>query len=158
MRVRHIIMSGLVVTSGAAVLRFIESMDWRWPVYSAIGLSVAWILWYTDPQRKREFSSVSPNGREVARQIGRLKKRHAARVDGIYLAYMKIPRDIRLAEGWAKLGYWKWLNEHFPERADEFVRETDFSPGELFFESVMEELEEDRARPWWKRAWEKIRW
>ena len=155
---RYAIISGLSVIASAAVSFFMEPLiplgDWRWLVIASIGLLVAWFLWLTDPNRRRQALTISADGREVARKIGRLRKRHRDRVDELYLAYKAIPPGDKQFSERAAYAYWNWLNAHYPERATQFARENLGIAHEGWQESMMDPF----AEPWWKRAWASLRW
>ena len=162
---RYALISGFTVIASAAGSFFMEPLiplgDWRWLLICAIGFLVAWLLWFTDPKRRWQSFLVSHDGREVVKKIRRIPKRHTERAEAIYQAYTNLPSKLKQFPEQADDGYWAWLNEHWPDRAVRFARDTLHLP--------MYDAEKERAQytgrryarsrsPWWKRVWARLRW
>ena len=133
--------------------------DWRWLVIAAIGFMVAWILWFTDPKRRWQSFRVSLDGREVAKTIQRIPKRHAERAEAIYQAYTDLAPELKQFQEQADYGYWTWLNMHWPDRAVQFARDN--------LHLSLHDAWKERAKytgiryarsPWWKRVWVRLGW
>ena len=152
-------------SSHAAGSFFMEALiplgDWRWLVISAIGLMVAWLLWFTDPKRRWQSFQVSHDGREVGEKIRRMPKRHTARVEVIYQAYTNLAPELKQFSKQADYGYWAWLNEHWPDRAVEFAQDAmHLSLYDAWKEHAKYTgIRYARSRsPWRKRVWARLKW
>ncbi len=131
-----------------------ELPDWRWLVIAGISALVAWVLWFTDPKRRRHAFRVSADGREIATKIRRLRKWDRDRVDELYLTYKTISSEVKQFPERAAYAYWRWLKTHYPERATQFKRENHG----ILYEGWTESVFDPPPRSWRERVWERVRW
>ena len=160
---RYALISGFSVIASAAGSFFMEPLiplgDWRWLVIAAIGFLVAWLLWFTDPKRRWQSFRVSLDGREVAKTIQRIPKRHAERAEASYLSYTNLASEVKQFPEQADYGYWTWLNTHWPDRAVQFAQNNlDMSLYNIWKERAKQIGINYAPPPWWKRVWARLRW
>ena len=160
---RYATISGLSVATSVAASFFMEPIfplgDWRWLLIAAIGLLVAWILWFTDPKRRWQSFRVSLDGREVAKKIQRIPKRHTERAEAIYLAYRNLNSEVKQFPEQADYGYWIWLNTHWPDRAVQFATNNLHMSLYDAWKERAKQIGISYAPPsWWKRVWARVRW
>ena len=153
---RNALLSGLSVIVSTAISFWLEPLmplgDRRWLVVAAMGTAVGIGLWLTDPNHRKQ-PTISSDGREIAKKIGRMGKRQAAQVDRLYRAYGRLPATHKQFPDRADSGYWRWLNEHDPERAVQFARARHGPACTGWREDAVDLTPE----PWQKRLWERIR-
>ena len=160
---RYATISGLSVVTSVATSFFLETIfplgDWRWLLIAAIGLLVAWLLWFTDPKRRWRSFRVSPDGREVAKTIQQIPKRHTERAEAIYQAYTNLAPELKQFPEQADYGYWAWLKVHWPDRAVQFGQNNlHMSPYNIWKERAKQIGINYAPLPWWKRVWARLRW
>ena len=160
---RYALISGFSVIASAAGSFFMEPLiplgDWRWLVIAAIGFLVAWLLWFTDPKRRWQSFRVSHDGREVAKTIQQIPKRHTERAEAIYQAYTNLAPELKQFPEQADYGYWAWLKVHWPDRAVQFGQNNlHMSPYNIWKERAKQIGINYAPLPWWKRVWARLRW
>lgn len=126
--------------------------DWRWGVVlMAATLAGLWAQ-KRGERRRRMALAVSSDGRQLARDLQRLKKRHRDRADHLYAAYRSLPDESKQFPHAAEYGYWMYLMTHFPDRCPEYAKA---NPGadDRTFEGWQAYAVSDPLPPtWWERT------
>ena len=138
----------------------VGSLDWPWYIHAGISLGFFVFAYGCVVLHNRRDWQSRHDGREVAKKIRRIPKRHTAHAEAIYQAYTNVAPELKQFQKEADHGYWAWLNEHWPDRAVRF--------GTHNLHLSLHDAWKERARytgihyyrsrfPWWKRVWAKLR-
>ena len=143
-----------------SVEAYVGSLDWPWYIHAGISLGFFVVGYGCVVLHNRWQPRVSHDGREVAKKIRRIPKRHTERAEALYQAYTNLPPECKQFRKAADYGYWAWLNEHCPDRAVLFAQDT--------LHLSRRDAGKERAKyigiqyyrslyPWWKRVWMRLR-